>query len=125
MSDYQEKRSGHFLAKIDIFPCGPENDRRDYPAFNRTFVRWGFSYADDYQKNPKNPGTSDIWPEFIDSTGVTIADDVPLIGTYMANMHIISDTMINMHFERLSIGTIFYCMDGPIRVAEGTVVEIF
>ena len=116
------KSTGHFLAKIDIYPCGPESDRRDNPAYNG--IRWGFSYAEDFNDSPTCPPVSDVWPEFLDEGGMAIPNNVPLIGSYTARMHIIFDDMIEKHFKRLRIGTKFYCTEGSMKTAEGIVSKL-
>jgi hypothetical protein len=122
MSTFGKSRA-HFLAKINIYPCGPEPTRRDKPAFNG--IRWSFIYAEDYEKYaPNNPPISDVWPDFLDENGLAIVSGVPLIGSYTAKMHIIFDNMVEKHFERLKVGTKFYCTEGSMKTAEGVVTKL-
>ena len=113
---------GHFLADISIFPCGPEANRRNEPAFNG--IRWAFVYAEDFDQDPSNASQSDVWPEFLDASGLAVASGVPLVGMYQAKMHIIFDHMIHEHFKRLCIGTEFYCAEGLMKTAEGVVTKL-
>jgi len=112
---------GHFRAIIEVYPCG--SDTRKKPAFNG--IRWAFAYAADM--NELGAGTapqSDVWPEFLDETGKSLANEVPLIGEYSAIMHIVSDHMVDVHFKRLEEGTKFFCMEGRRKVARGRVTGL-
>jgi len=113
---------GHFLANIDIYACGPEKTKRNKPAFNG--IRWAFAYADDVHSNPDSFYVSDVWPEFLDSHGASIETGVPLIGSYAAKMHIVFPEMIEKHFQKLSVGTQFYCMEGYMKAAQGRVTKL-
>ncbi len=82
------KSQGHFKATIEIYPCGPET--RKQPAFNS--IRWSFVYAADIQRlGLENTPHSDVWPDFLDDTGTSLASEIPLVGDYNAIMHIVFD----------------------------------
>jgi hypothetical protein len=109
-----------FLAEITIFPLGP--DTRQANAFNG--IRWAFSYANDDDANGREPETSDVWPEFLDQAGNALPSDVPLQGTIPARMHIVFPNMVGVHFNRLRVGTRFFCMEGSRKVASGIVTSL-
>lgn len=116
-----EKSEGHFRAFIEVYPCGP--DTRKKPAFNG--IRWAFAYAEDVNElGAGNALRSDVWPEFLDETGKSLANEVPLIGGYSAIMHIVFENMVDVHFQRLHEGTKFFCMEGARKVASGRVTDL-
>ncbi|WP_409433056.1 hypothetical protein ACJ3XI_00760 [Litorimonas sp. RW-G-Af-16] len=113
---------GHFLAHIDIFPSGPEPDRRNGPPQNG--IRWDFAYAEDFEiYSPEFPMLNMIWPEFLDESGASIPTGIPLIGSFDAKMHIVSEHMIENHLNRIRIGTKFFCMEARIKTASGTIIK--
>ena len=115
------KSEGHFRAVIEVFPCG--SDTRKKPAFNG--IRWAFSYAEDFDElGAHKAPQSDVWPEFLDEVGKSLAKEIPLIGQYNAIMHIVFENMVDVHFQRLNKGTKFFCMEGARRVAEGRVTDL-
>jgi len=109
-----------FLAEITIFPPGPET--REANAFNG--IRWAFAYANDDYVNGIEPERSDVWPEFLDHAGNALPKDVPLQGTLPARMHIIFPNMVSVHFNRLRVGTRFFCTEGARKVASGVVTSL-
>ena len=114
---------GHFKASIKIHPHGPSSDQRTNPPFNG--IRWSFVYAEDFANlGLEGAPHSDVWPEFLDHSGRSIETGIPLVGTYHAKMHIVFDHMVPKHFARLEIGTKFYCMEGELRAAVGTVTDL-
>ncbi len=119
------KSNGHFRATITIFPLGPKT-RSTHP-FNG--IRWGFVYADEFDKLGLDGNTyhglySDVFPEFMVTETEAMDADIPLQGTLFAIMHILAPNMIPVHFERLKIGTSFYCMEGSRPCAEGKVTKL-
>jgi hypothetical protein len=115
------KSDGHFRAQITVYACGP--DTRSSPAFNG--IRWGLAYADDVEKlGTRNAPQSDVWPEFFDEAGNSLGNAIPLIGEFSAVMHIVFDNMVAVHFQRLTKGTKFFCMEGSRKVAEGFVTSL-
>ncbi|MEM7661874.1 MAG: hypothetical protein AAF292_06465 [Pseudomonadota bacterium] len=115
------KSQGHFRAFIEVFPCGSKT--RIKPAVNG--IRWSFVYAEDVEGvGPEGASQNDIWPEFLDDAGASLAKDVPLIGEFNAIMHIVSASMVDAHFQRLKEGTEFYCMEGLRKVAKGHVTDL-
>lgn len=115
------KSDGHFRAKIEIYPCGPTT--RNRPAHNG--IRWAFAYADDIEQlgDEKAP-RSDVWPDFLDETGKSLSREIHLIGDYDAIMHIVASHMVDVHLQRVEVGTEFYCMEGTRRVAKGRVTQL-
>ena len=113
---------GHFMAKVEIKPNGPEPDRRSNPPFN--FIRWGFWYADDKVISGVPAGQWDVWPIFLDDKGVPIPDGVGCTGTLLAKMHIVFDESVPRHFKRLKLGTKFHLKEGHVIVANGTVTKL-
>ncbi len=71
-----------------------------------------------------NAPQSDVWPEFLDDTGKSLTNEVPLIGEYSAIMHIVFDNMVDVHFQRLQEGTKFFCMEGARKIACGRVTSL-
>lgn len=68
-----------------------------------------------------------IWPDFMDEEGKSMPTDKPLpIGVNMtARMTILVDEMrAEVHRKRLTVGSTFYCHEGPNRVAFGEVTKI-
>ena len=65
-----------------------------------------------------------IWPEFLDDNGNPIDEGIPCIGTLTARMHIAVADNASKHFERLEIGSRFYCMEGHMITALGTVIKL-
>ena len=116
------KSKGHFLAEISVYPCGPETHRRNKPAFNG--IRWDFVYDEDHERDQERAMCYMIWPEFLDESGVAISSKIPLVGTYRARMHIVSSEMVEENFEKLRVGTKFYCSEGTMITAKGTVTKL-
>lgn len=111
---------GHFRANIEILPLGPST--RDKPAFNG--IRWAFVHDDALKKfGEQKAPQSDVWPEFLTSSGTSLPTSTPLEGNLTAIMHIIFPHMIEYHMKRLKIGTQFHCMEGFNRVAFGEVTS--
>jgi len=120
MNQFYEMHDHNFEAEITIYPLGPET-RTSHPLNG---IRWAFAYADDLKNDGALIQISDVWPEFIDDGGETIARDVPLMGTLRARMHIVFPKMVKVHLKRLKVGTKFYCMEGARKCAEGIVTAL-
>lgn len=109
-------RQEDFEAEITIL-IEAEGGRKT-PPFNG--IRWDFVYEGDDIN-----GMYMIWPEFIDSEGNAISNDVPLKGTYRARMHILNRELAqSMHRNRIKPGISFYSMEGPHKVAKGVVLKV-
>jgi hypothetical protein len=106
--------------EADISPLGPET-RKTHP-FNG--IRWDFCYADDLDDDGRPRQISMIWPEFVDETGASILGGVPIEGRLHARMHIFVREAVELHRQRLTIGTKFYCAEGSRKVAEGIVTSL-
>jgi len=87
-------------------------------------IRWAFAYAEDFKDDGSVVAVSDVWPEFIESNGNAIAEDIPLSGILNARMHIVFPEMMPTHMKRIKVGTRFYCMEGDRKCAEGVVTTI-
>ncbi len=111
---YKHKEA--FEAEITIL-TESEGGRRSPP---HNGIRWDFTYA---ENNPENKMYM-IWPEFVDDNGDAIDRGVFLEGTLKARMHIVSEKMLPLHVEKIHVGTEFYCMEGPKRVAHGVVTKV-
>jgi translation elongation factor EF-Tu-like GTPase len=83
-------------------------------------IRWDFKYVEDSSNNVIYM----IWPEFVDDQGDAIDRDLFLEGTLKARMHVVVEDMLPFHLSRLSVGTRFYCVEGPHTVAHGVVTKI-
>lgn len=106
-----------FIAEITILTAD-EGGRKTPP---RNGVRWDFLYEGDVVGRDMYM----IWPVFQDSSGHAIADDVPLAGTLRAKMYILnSEGRKKVHRARIRPGVHFFCMEGPNRVARGSVIEV-
>ena len=115
------KHKHNFEAEIEIFPLG-DTTRSTHP-FNG--IRWDLRYAEDDDR----PGDEKfqiymVWPEFLDDDGNSIPHGVPLIGTYRALMHIVVEEMIDVHRQRVTVGTEFFCTEGRRKVAKGVVTSL-
>ncbi len=110
----------NFEAEITIYPLGPQT-RLSHP---HNGIRWAFAYLDEFELNGSPLQISDIWPEFVDQSGNTIAGDTPLMGKLNARMHIVSEEMVDWHMQRIKVGTKFYCMEGNRKCAGGIVTAI-
>lgn len=106
-----------FEAEITIF-TEQEGGRRT-PVGN--YIRWDFMYAEDRVED----GLYMIYPEFIDEAGSPITDLLALGGTYRARTYIALDEWRQqVHRQRIKQGTAFYAMEGPRKVARGTVTKV-
>ncbi|MEH6343460.1 MAG: hypothetical protein V7785_00110 [Bermanella sp.] len=83
-------------------------------------IRWDFIYAENQPENTMYM----IWPEFVDDNGDALDKGLFLEGTLKARMHIFSEDMVPLHAERISVGTKFYSVEGPKRVAYSIVTKI-
>ena len=107
-----------FEAEITILSA--EEGGRRTPPFNG--IRWDFLYAGD---RVEDGDLHMIWPEFLDEVGDALATDLPLKGTYRARMYILlNEGRQRVHRQRISEGTAFFCMEGPRKVARGTVTKV-
>ncbi len=120
MTDYDNNKDHHFEAKIKIFSLGPQT--RKTPPFNG--IRWAFAYAEDFGSDGLPSTVSDVWPCFMDENNNSIADGIPLSGEHNAKMHIIAPKMIPIHMTRIKVGTVFYCMEGKRKCAQGVVTAV-
>ena len=120
MTKYYENNDHHFEAQIKVYPLGPQT--RKTPPFNG--IRWAFAYAEDFGSDSLPTTVSDVWPNFLDENDMSIADDIPLFGELKARMHIIFANMIPIHMKRIKIGTVFYCMEGKRKCAQGVVTAV-
>ena len=120
MTKYYENKNHHFEARIEFYPLGPET-RKAHP-FNG--IRWAFAYAEDCGSDGLPSTVSDVWPNFMNENNVSIADDVPLFGELNAKMHIIAANMVEVHMKRIKVGTVFYCMEGKRKCAQGVVTAV-
>lgn len=87
-------------------------------------IRWDFAYV---EHGPYPPMLYMIWPEFTRPDGQPFPVETPLpVGPELsARMRIVSEEMrVEVHRKRIEPGVRFYCHEGPIRVAEGTVTRI-
>lgn len=103
----------------------PEQSGRASPPQN--FIRWDFCYAEDNPLEDTRNLTADlfmIYPNFLDESGSSIQEGVPLSGTYKARMHILIEDMKEYHRKRLSVGTQFNCHEGPTINARGVVTKL-
>lgn len=84
-------------------------------------IRWDFLY----EGEEPTESLYMIWPEFIDEFGDAIPKDIPLTGTLKARMHILNRELAeSVHRNRIKVGTIFFSMEGPKKVARGVVTRI-
>lgn len=84
-------------------------------------IRWDFLYDGDRAEDSLYM----IWPEFIDSKGDAIPKDIPLAGTLQARMHILNrEAAASIHKKRIQVGTAFFAMEGPHKVAKGVVTRV-
>lgn len=107
---------GAFEAEITIF-TEQEGGRKTPP---KNGIRWDLTYA---ENNPEGRMFM-IWPEFIDENGDSIDTGVPLTGKLKARIHIVVKEMMEFHSGRISVGTKFFSMEGPKKVAKGVVTKV-
>lgn len=105
-----------FQAEITILT--PEEGGRFAPVFNG--VRWDFQYEQDGDSQQHFM----IWPEFVDEENEPISREFPLKGTYRARMYVVSENLRDLHRPRVQVGTEFFCVQGPKKVARGTVTKV-
>lgn len=74
--------------------------------------------------DPQTGGIYMIHPEFLDPSGVPLADDepVPLEGT--ASMWVLTPQMRTAHQARVKVGARGFFMEGPRKVGAVEVVRI-
>lgn len=107
-----------FEAEITILSA--EEGGRRTPAFNG--MRWDVRYAGERVEDGE---LYMIWPEFVDEAGDALATDRPLRGTDHARRYILIDEgRQRVHRQRIREGTAFFCMEGPRKVARGTVTKV-
>ncbi len=98
------KHKHNFEAEIEIFPLS-DSTRSTHP-FNG--IHWDLRYAaDDDLPGDQKFQIYMVWPEFLDDEGNSIPHGVPLEGTYRALMHIVVEEMIDVHRQRMTVGTEF------------------
>lgn len=106
-----------FEAEIAIF--SEREGGRKTPPLNG--IRWDFLYDGDRAED----GLYMIWPEFIDSNGDAIPQNIPLAGSQQARMHILNrEAAASIHKTRIQVGTTFFSMEGPHKVARGVVTRV-
>lgn len=105
-----------FEAEITIF-TESEGGRKSPPLNG---IRWDMAYEVDEPQGKLYM----VWPEFIDESGDAIDSGIPLKGTLKARMHILSEEMVDLHAKRISVGTIFFSMEGIKKVAKGVVTRV-
>ncbi len=120
MGAFFEGRRHDFEADIAFLPLGPETRM----APSRNGYRWDFCFADDLDEEGRPHRISHIWPELIDETGVPIPTDAPIEGHHHARMHVLVREAVDLHRQRLAIGTKFYCVNGSRKIAEGVVTSL-
>jgi translation elongation factor EF-Tu-like GTPase len=114
------KQPDDFEANIRILSTAEGG--RVTPPFNG--IRWDFGYEGD---DALASTLFMIWPDFIDEAGDSLPTDQALpIGVLLrARMTVVVNEMrSDVHRERISVGTQFYCYEGPKRVAAGTVAKL-
>jgi len=95
-----------------------EQGGRHRPPQNR--IRWDFAYVEDKPRKTLYM----IHPDFLDANGHSIAEGVDLVGSLIANMHIVPRNAVPYHKARLSAGTKFHCHEGAKVVATGVVKRL-
>ncbi len=68
-----------------------------------------------------------IWPDFFGATGDSLPTDQPLPVDEVLNARftVVDDELRKkVHRSRILVGLQFYCVEGPKRVAVGTVTRI-
>ena len=84
-------------------------------------VRWSLVYKEEYNRlGASKAPHSDAWPEFMGQNNEPIVGEIIMGQTYLAYLHIF-EHMIEYHSKRMREGTEFYCMEGSLIVAYGTV----
>jgi len=106
---------GYFEAEVTIYTAAEGG--RQTPAYNG--IRWDFALADDSD----SPRLFMIWPDFRTPEGEPRLVDAPL---HISQKLIARFYPEIRHIESLPLskimnGTVFYCHEGPRRVAIGTV----
>jgi hypothetical protein len=93
---------------------------RKNPPFQGYRSDWAYEGADISKE-----GIFMIWPEFLDSEGRVLSENVHAPETGRATMWIVVREMIEkMHGARIKVGTKGFFMEGGRRVAEATVTRI-
>ena len=109
---------GYFEAEVAIFTAAEGG--RQTPVFNG--IRWDFALADDTE--PLRLFM--IWPDFRTDDGSPRPVDHPLPTSQKLKARFYPEPR---HIESLPLtkirqGTVFYCHEGPKRVAIGTVTNV-
>ena len=65
-----------------------------------------------------------VWPDFFDDAGSSLHQGLPLEGTLRARMYVVEPEMKELHRCRIRTGTNFFCVEGPRKVARGTVTKL-
>ena len=113
------KHPPDFLVEYRIF--NPEEGGRESGPPSQG-IRWDFWYE---HKDHTMKGIFMIWPEFIDDNGKVILykdKRVPLQG--IANMWIINEKLRKYHQDRITVGTVGYCMEAINRTAICKVIKV-
>ena len=66
-----------------------------------------------------------IWPLFVDENGTPLPTGVPISGTQLATMKIVSPQMHEYHRSRLYVGMPFHCHEGSRVVGKGVVTALY
>jgi hypothetical protein len=97
-----------------------EGGRKTGPPFQHYRCDWSYE-GDDISK----AGIFMIWPEFLDSEGRILSDEVRVPESGKATMWIIVPKMIEqVHGSRIKVGTKGFFMEGPRRIAEVVVTRV-
>ena len=83
-------------------------------------IRWDFKYADDESET----SAFMIWPEFLTDNYEPVSGALCFGSTYRARMYVVVDELRDYHRRRITVGTMFFCVEGPHEVANGTVTKI-
>lgn len=109
-------RQHEFEAEIMILRA--DEGGRSSPAFNG--IRWDLLYTED---SPEDGRIWMVWPEFVDEAGDALPGHLPLVGRLRARMHVVNADAIAVHRKRIKVGTEFYCVEVPHRVARGRITH--
>jgi hypothetical protein len=120
MTSYRDRRkSGPDFRVRYQFLSEAEGGRKELPLQH---IRSDFLYAGD---DPQKDGIWCIWPEFLSTDGVALAEDdrrVPKEG--LADMYILNNDLRAEHALRIRVGTRGYFVEGAKKTATCEVVAI-
>ena len=78
-----------------------------------------------YEEDEFKDGMHMIWPRFLSADGAELPQETQVRASGEADFYIVNNKLrVEIHQQRLKVGTRFFIMEGPHRVGCGTVTRL-